>query len=256
MSWKTAQCSIELRGTAELAIILCGIVTTSDLFDFTLRYHSVKLLIITALRTGVIMYSIQIQKMLKRRAYNCTFLQNDLSDLSTHLPFHPSIYQSIIHSFYSPSTSLFNEQMTPDALQMTPRLSIHTSISRSLTVRRPHCSLRWNRHGSMSVMAAPVTLPVKPINRENLGTSRARRYEVISKAPRTNRAGRDTPRPPCLERNETAASAERLKQRSWKGAKSSWWQFVLTLQATFVYGRSILTHCFPVASGGVIRLQL
>lgn len=127
-----------------------------------------------------------------------------------YLYIHPSIYPS-----YSPSTSLFTEQITPDPLQMTPRLSIHTSISRPLTVRRPHCSLRWNRHGSMSVMAAPVTLPVKPINRENLGTSRASRYDVISKAPRTNRAGRDIPpRPP--------ASVERLKQR--ERAKQSFWQ--------------------------------
>ena len=120
-------------------------------------------------------------------ARSCHFLQTDPNDLSIH-PSLPS---------YSPSTSLFTEQITPDALQTTPRLRIHTSISRSLTARRPHCSLRWNRHGSMSVMAAPVTLPVKPINRENLGTSRARRYDVISRAPRTSRAGLDTPL--CLE---------------------------------------------------------
>ncbi len=142
---------------------------------------------------------------------------------STFPSIHPSIHlssihQSIIHPSYSPPTSLFTEQITPDTLQMTPRLSMHTSISRSLTVRRPHCSLRWNRHGRMSVMAAPVTLPVKPINRENLGTSRASRYDVISKAPRTNRAGRDTPRPLCLEYGETPASVERLKRRSLKGA--------------------------------------
>lgn len=123
----------------------------------------------------------------ERGARSCHFLQTDLNDLSIHPPF-PS---------YSPSTSLFTEQINPDTLQTTPRLRIHTSISRSLTARRPHCSLRWNRHGSMSVMAAPVTLPVKPINRENLGTSRARRYDVISRAPRTNRAGLDTPL--CLE---------------------------------------------------------
>lgn len=45
----------------------------------------------------------------------------------------------------------------------------------------------------MSVMAAPVTLPVKPISRENLGTSRDRRYEVISRAARISRAGREIP---------------------------------------------------------------
>lgn len=49
----------------------------------------------------------------------------------------------------------------------------------------------------MSVMAAPLTLPVKPISRENLGTSRDRRYEVISRAARTSRAGREMPGPPA-----------------------------------------------------------
>lgn len=44
-------------------------------------------------------------------------------------------------------------------------------------------------------MAAPVTLPVKPISRENLGTSRDRRYEVTSRAARTSRAGREMPGP-------------------------------------------------------------
>lgn len=97
------------------------------------------------------------------------------------------------HPSYSSSISRFTEHIRPDPLQMTPRLSIHKSISRSCTVRQPHCSLRWHRHGSISVMVAPVTLPVKPINRENLGTNRARRYDVISKVPRTNRAGRDIP---------------------------------------------------------------
>lgn len=97
---------------------------------------------------------------------------------------------------------------------MTPRLNIHTSISRSLTLRRSHCSLRWNRHGNMSVMAAPVTLPVKPISRENLGTNRASRYDVISEAPRTNRAGRDIPPWP------PAASVERFKQPSREGKQS------------------------------------
>lgn len=47
----------------------------------------------------------------------------------------------------------------------------------------------------MSVMALPVTLPVKPISRENLGTSRDRRYEVISRATRTSRAGWEMPGP-------------------------------------------------------------
>lgn len=51
---------------------------------------------------------------------------------------------------------------------------------------------------------------VRPINRENLGTSRASRYDVISKAARTNRAVRDTP--PCWEGDETPV--ERSEQRS------------------------------------------
>lgn len=78
---------------------------------------------------------------------------------------------------------------------MTPVLRIHTSARRSLPESRPLCSRRWHRHGRMSVMAAPVTLPVKPISRENLGTSRDRRYEVISRAARTSRAGREMPGP-------------------------------------------------------------
>lgn len=154
-----------------------------------------------------------------------------LSFIVKNLTYHHICLPSI-NSSYSPSTSLLTEQITPDTLQMAPRLRIPTSISWSRTVRRPHCSLRWNRHGSMSVMAAPVTLPVKPINRENLGTSRASRYDVISKAPRTSRAGRDTPRPPCLEYDETADSGDRLKQRSWSvdGAFGG-----LALNANFVY---------------------
>lgn len=165
-------------------------------------------------------FRIWTHKTLQRRTCSWPFFsQNDLLEPVHVLPFYSSsIHQTIIHLSYSPSTNLFTEQITPDTLQMTPRLSIHTSISRSLAVMRPHCSLRWNRHGSMSVMAAPVTLPVKPINRENLGTSRASRYDVISKAARTSRAGRDTPRPPCLD--ETTASGERLKPRSWKGKQS------------------------------------
>lgn len=88
----------------------------------------------------------------------------------------------------------------------------------------------------MSVMAAPVTLPVKPINRENLGTSRASRYDVISKAPRTNRAGRDIPpRPP--------ASVERLKHREREGKT----ELLAACKQLLFVGGSILTHGLPVA---------
>lgn len=96
---------------------------------------------------------------------------------------------------YSPTNNLFTEQKMPDKLQTTPVIRIHTSIRCSLPVSRPLCSLRWHRHGSMRVMTAPVTLPVKPISSENLGTSRARKYDVISRAARTSRAGREIPEP-------------------------------------------------------------
>lgn len=96
---------------------------------------------------------------------------------------------------YTPTNNLFSEQNTPDTLQMTPVPRMHASVRRSLPVSRPLSSLRWHKHGSMSVMAAPVTLPVRPISRENLGTIRARRYAVISRATRTSRAGRETAEP-------------------------------------------------------------
>ena len=47
----------------------------------------------------------------------------------------------------------------------------------------------------MRVTAAPVTLPVKPISSENLGTNRARKYDVISRVARTSRTGREIPEP-------------------------------------------------------------
>lgn len=96
---------------------------------------------------------------------------------------------------YTPTNNLFSEQNTPDTLQMTPVLRMHASVRHSPHVSRPLSSLRWQRHGSTSVMAAPVTLPVRPISRENLGTIRARRYAVTSRAARTSRAGRETPEP-------------------------------------------------------------
>ncbi|TNN40552.1 hypothetical protein EYF80_049273 [Liparis tanakae] len=108
-------------------------------------------------------------------------------------------------------TSPFTEQITPDTLHTAPRLRMHASASRSPAVRRPHCSLRWRRHGRTSVVSDPVTLPVRPISSENRGTSRARRYDVISKAARTARAARDTPRPPCWEGGETPV--DRPEQR-------------------------------------------
>ena len=76
---------------------------------------------------------------------------------------------------YSPSTSLLSEQITPEVLQTSPRLSMATSVSLSRAPRRRQRSLRWKRQGRIRVMAAPVTLPVRPISRENLGTSRASR---------------------------------------------------------------------------------
>lgn len=96
---------------------------------------------------------------------------------------------------YSPTSNLFTEQKMPDTLQTTPVIRMHTSVRCSLLVSRPLCSLRWHRHGSMRVMAAPVTLPVKPISSENLGTNRARKYDAISRAARTSRAGREIPEP-------------------------------------------------------------
>lgn len=104
---------------------------------------------------------------------------------------------------YSPASSRFTEQKMPDTLQTTPVIRMHTSVRRSLSERRSPCSLRWHAHGSMRVMAAPVTLPVKPISSENLGTKRARKYDDISRAARTSRAGRETCRP--------SASAEKAE---------------------------------------------
>lgn len=96
---------------------------------------------------------------------------------------------------YSPTSNRFTEQKMPDTLQTTPVIRMHTSVRRSLPVSRSLCSLRWHTHGSMRVMAAPVTLPVKPISSENLGTKRARKYDDSSRAARTSRAGRETSKP-------------------------------------------------------------
>lgn len=69
----------------------------------------------------------------------------------------------------------------------------------------------------MRVMADPVTLPVKPINKENLGTSRASRNDVVSKAPRTSRAEQDTPPLLCLEYRRAAGSGRRNEEKEVQG---------------------------------------
>lgn len=120
---------------------------------------------------------------------------------SIHALLHPSTNQP-----YCPSTSLLAEHTRPDRLQTTPRLRMDMSSRRSLAARRPQCSLRWNRQGSTSVMAAPVTLPVRPISKENLGINWARRNDEISKQPRITSAGWDHPLPALPEPGEEDAN--------------------------------------------------
>lgn len=106
-----------------------------------------------------------------------------------YLFIHPFTFPCLTNPPYCPSTSLLAEQTRPDRLQTTPRHRMDMSSRRSLAARRPQRSLRWNRQGSTSVMAAPVTLPVRPISRENLGTNWARRNDAISKQPRITITG-------------------------------------------------------------------
>lgn len=79
------------------------------------------------------------------------------------------------HFYPSPNTlsSPFIEQTMPARLQRKPKIKTEISAHFSKKDSFFHLSFKWKREGRRKVIAAPVTLPAKPISRAKCGMNMA-----------------------------------------------------------------------------------